>query len=384
MGRLGVPRRLALGVLLAGTAAGGVWLGIDRVTAASALTVSYSSRLQSHESLIVDSYETVSALGVFRSIAARLTAGKTNDHEKLEALADWTNETVRPQYAAPSRIVADNVYDIVRRGFGYCDQDAHVFATLARLAGYDSRLLFLRRADGVSPHSVAQVDVGGRWVVVDAWLGVVWADEAGVLLTVEDVLARPSLYKRWPYERLWSLHLDDFARGTAFRTFPYQSLMEFIDKVATKVRGQPFAPPPSSVGLAPLMPAGSGGDDIVNPIDPAGILTYDRARRLHLEGRYRDAVAAYQEALRNGVDADISAAARFFIGLALLRAGDLDAAIAAFARVLETDAGDWRPSVLQYQGTALEQLGDRARAITAYREAATPGSLLRLEELGAD
>jgi hypothetical protein len=45
----------------------------------------------------------LSALGLFRSTAARLTDGKTTDREKLEALTEWTNEMVRPQYAAPAR-----------------------------------------------------------------------------------------------------------------------------------------------------------------------------------------------------------------------------------------------------------------------------------------
>src|SRR5688572_14352141 len=127
MRRLGVRRWLAFAALLAGV---GAWVGVERLMTASALTVSYSSVLASHESVIVDAYETVSALGLFRSTAARLTEGKATDREKLEALTEWTNEMVRPQYAAPARIVTDNFYDIVRRGFGYCDQDAHVVATL--------------------------------------------------------------------------------------------------------------------------------------------------------------------------------------------------------------------------------------------------------------
>ena len=87
---------------------------------------------------------------------------------------EWTYENVRPPYAAPPRIVSDNSYRIVRRGFGYCDQAAHVFATLAAYAGYQSRMWFLRRADGVSPHSIAQVRLDNRWItVIDPFMGAI-------------------------------------------------------------------------------------------------------------------------------------------------------------------------------------------------------------------
>lgn len=159
---------VAVIVMVAGAPLAWEWL---RTT--SALTAGYSRALPGRESRLTNAvmtvYETARAIAFYRETAARLLAGRTRDRERLATLMAWTHDNVRPQYAAPARVISDNFYDIVRRGFGYCDQSAHVFLTLAHYSGYEGRMLFLRRADGVSPHSVAEVRVGERWIVVDPW-----------------------------------------------------------------------------------------------------------------------------------------------------------------------------------------------------------------------
>jgi tetratricopeptide (TPR) repeat protein len=375
-----------------------VVFGLDQLTTASALTTSYTRALPTHESLVLDAYETLSGVGFFRATAARLTDGKRGDLERLTALQDWTTMNVRAQYAAPTRVVADNFYDIVRRGFGFCDQSAHVFASLARFAGYDSRLLFLRKEDGVSPHTVAQVSVEGHWVVVDAWLGVVWHTPDGRLLSVEDVVADVTLLDQYPYGRLWGLTPLDFDRGTPFYTFPYQSAVEFLQKVGAKLTRTPVAPPPSSVGLAPLEPAAAsstgttpssgakpttGTKRQTDELRADAILAFDRARRAQLDGRYIESVAAYRTALDLGLDAEMAAAAKFFTGLAYLEAEQPEAAVNAFKIALADTKTDWRSSSLLYLGRAYAAMGDFASARKSISESSVPTSADELMQLGS-
>jgi hypothetical protein len=354
-------------------------IGLERLATASALTTSYSSALPAQESLIVDAYETLSAVGFFSSAAERLTVGKTSDADKLEALVAWTNENVRPQYAAPDRLVVDNFYDIVRRGFGVCDQSAHVLATLAHYAGFESRLLFLRDEDGVSHHTVTQVDIGNKWIIADPWAGFLWKDSKGHLLAIDDVTQDPRLYEQFPYSSFWSLSLEDFERGTPFYTFPYQPATDTLKKVLAKIAGQPIAPPPSSVGLADLVTSGTQGGQI----DAAAIVLYDRARRAHLDGDFARAVDLYRQSLRTGLDAEMTESADFFIGLALLDAHDAAGAVAAFNIAIASGSDDWERSELSYRGRALEELGNKEGALRSFEQAGTPDALAAIRRIQA-
>jgi tetratricopeptide (TPR) repeat protein len=346
----------------------GVFVTLSRLTIASALTVSYTSNLASRESLVLDVYETVAAVTFFRSAAERLTLGQPTDRERLEKLLAWTHDNVRPQGAAPTRVLSDNFYDIIRRGFGYCDQAAHVFATLAHFAGYDARLLFLRRADNVSPHSVAEVHVGDSWVVGDPWLGVLWRDAEGNPIGVDRLLANASLLRSMGYESM-GLNVDDFLRATVFEAFPYQSAAATFDKVVSKMRLQPIAPPPSTIALSPSAPVDTSvSTDGVPATD--GLVAYDNARRAQLDGRYLDAVDAYRSLELGVIPTELSDSVDFFVGLALLRAGHTTDALKAFDEALaKSPRSDWRNSVLYYRGLAYVDLGELEKARGSFRAA---------------
>lgn len=108
------------------------WRQLER---ASATSIGYTSEAPERGGLQLDLYDTLSSVGFFRSKSADLTRGLTSVDDRLEALMLWTNENVRPHYAAPDRAVAANLtWDIARRGFGECDQVNHVLATLATFA----------------------------------------------------------------------------------------------------------------------------------------------------------------------------------------------------------------------------------------------------------
>ncbi|MGE0706280.1 MAG: transglutaminase family protein, partial [Vicinamibacterales bacterium] len=207
----------------------------------SALTTSYSTAVPHRQTLPLDAYELVSGVLFFRETAARLVASKETHEDRLTALMEWTHENVRPQFAAPARVVPDTFVDIIRRGHGYCDQSAHVFATLAHFAGYRSHLLFLRRPDGRSPHTVAEVLVDDRWVLVDPWLDYLFVNREGRLAGVEDLGVSADLPAGYAPV---GIDAGFFQRATRFESFPYQPLPEFASKVWSRIAGAPVARPP--------------------------------------------------------------------------------------------------------------------------------------------
>lgn len=374
-----------LAVLMLLSTVGG-WAGLGALTRASASNISYTSRIAGQESVLVYSYEMASGIGFFQETAARLVRGKRTDSERVEALMLWAHENVRPWYGGPPRIVMDNSYSIVRRGFGYCNDSAHVFATLAHYAGYDVRLRFLLRADGFSPHTLAEVHVDGRWILVDPFYGIVWRDASGTLLTVDDVPAQPNLLEQFGYLTYGPLEPADFTRGVEFRSFPYQNLDVAVEKVRTKVMRNSIASTivsPSSPAPSVVPPAAQATTPVVDAEAlRLQMITYDHARRAHLDGRFDEAAKVYRKVLAGPLDPEIAEAVRFHLGLALLRGAHPNDAIVTFIEALiQHPQTEWRASILYYRALAKESIGDSAGAISDLELANIPPAQRHLAQL---
>lgn len=348
---------------------------------ASAMSAGYSAQLGRRESLLSEGYDFGKGALFLRSMSHRLVQGRATDEERIAALMMWSHENVRPSYAAPDRVEGGNFYDIVRRGFGYCDQSAHVLSTLAYYAGYDARLALLRRSDGVSPHSVAEIRVGDRWIAVDPWLGVMLRDGAGKLLGILDFATQPELLREFGYSRSVGLTSGDFGRATVLRTFPYQDLGAFLQKVPSRLFQLPILP--QAAMIRPATPKHPAPGQVAAARSPEQeIALYDAARRAHLDGRYMEAVSGYERVLEGAVDRDIIDSAQFFAALALLRAGEAMAAINAFDRALNDVAETpWRKSSLYYRAEAKESVRDVEGAIADLEAADVPPSRIRTREL---
>jgi tetratricopeptide (TPR) repeat protein len=398
-------RRFLVGLGVAGAS------GISAVAANSwawrysALGVGYTTTRASYESLALDAYETAVGL-IWAEAAARVTRGKSSAREQLEALQLWTHENVRPQYSAPSPSVEDNFYDIARRGFGYCDQLGHVFATLATLSGHDARLLFLMRADGSSPHTLAEIRVGDIWALCDPYFGAVLHDEANRLVTVEDVVRNPTILTPFAYDTE-KLTADLFGRGVRFRTFPYDTFGDFVARLGHKLTGGGYSPlrstrptpqpqaqplPQSQAQPQPVTASrASGTTGLTDAKVSADILTYDIARRAHLEGRYTDAIDQYAQ-LKAPLDPDLGKATRFHVGLAYLRSNNVQLSKASFDLALELDPNSdwathdatnasWAPSILFFRAEARERLGDHQGSVADLRAANIPPAVALLRSL---
>lgn len=368
-------------------AALGISLLVHTLSSASQMAIGYPG-LASGESALLEGYRLAKGILLFREISGRVVQAKTTDSERVAALVAWTHENVRPNYAASGDLVQGNFYDIARRGFGYCDQVAHVFLTLAHYAGYEGRMLQLRREDGRSRHSLAEVRVGDRWILVDPWLGVVLHDDSGHPVTITDLERRPKLLAQAGYEASLSLRVNEFANATVLRTFPYQDFGAFVKKVLIKLRRLPIFPP-----LASILPEQGASAVSVRAIASnqapinGGVLSwraslYDAARRAHLNSRYTEAVGYYERILASDVEDGIANSTRFFLGLALLRAGQATEALRAFDRALsERSDTPWRNSILYYRSEAKESIGDVAGAMTDLQAADMPPARHRLREL---
>ena len=149
-----------------------------------------------------------------KSIATRVTKNDKTDFEKAQSLAYWTFLHVRPQTEAPTTVIGDDYFNILRRGWGYCDQMAHVYSTLATYAGVPSRQLQLFREGYGSPHTLAESFINGKWVVIGTWRGIVPTDIEGNPFTKEE-LANSEQMKLFK-----DLYPQDFLNAVPFYSYP--------------------------------------------------------------------------------------------------------------------------------------------------------------------
>ena len=108
-----------------------------------------------------------------KKLALTIVEDQTTELGKAQALVDWVQLHVRPQTSAPTTVITDDYVNIIKRGWGYCDQMAHVFATMATYVGLEAQQLQLFSDDGSSPHTLAMVKIDGKWRIASTWRGVI-------------------------------------------------------------------------------------------------------------------------------------------------------------------------------------------------------------------
>jgi transglutaminase-like putative cysteine protease len=100
--------------------------------------------------------------------ATRFPGPQAGSLARVQAITDYVSDHLT--YLGGSTGPTDDAVDVLLSGQGVCRDYAHVVVTLARAQGMAARLVAVY-APGLSPmdfHAVAEIDVDGTWLVVDA------------------------------------------------------------------------------------------------------------------------------------------------------------------------------------------------------------------------
>jgi hypothetical protein len=99
-----------------------------------------------------------------------------------------------------------------------CGSATNAFINLADVAGVKTRRLLLLDESGGAKHVVAEVQWGGRWVVADPALGLMFRNHLGRILTKEDlrdpqvfrdaISRMPGYNPAYTFERTAHIHLS--------------------------------------------------------------------------------------------------------------------------------------------------------------------------------
>jgi hypothetical protein len=125
--------------------------------------------------------------------------------ERLEALAASIERLHAPEsteqldLGGPWKILKAGPADVADVG-GHCGNLSRLFITRARMEGFEARRIHLYNPDGLRRtrfpeayvHATVEVEVDGRWGVVDPLYGTVFVND-GRIATVEDLAADHSL-----------------------------------------------------------------------------------------------------------------------------------------------------------------------------------------------
>ena len=264
------------------------------------------------------------------NLALEITKGKKTDIEKIQALVEWTKMHVRSQNSGPTTIFQDDYVNIMKRGWGYCDQIAHVFATLATYAGFDAAQLQLFRRDGVSLHTVATVRLDGQWRVISTFRGVVPLKSDGTLYSIDEFA---DLIEQNPIYQFTRSDAELFRNSRIFKTFPYVDNITVAKKIVNRVVSRLK----SFVLNTPSSPSSPSSQAT---IDELRLL--DQARTDHLKLQWPKAEALYRQLeikLKNKVllDAD-----RFYLSLLLFDEGKYGEAESRFKEIYEDPTSAWQ------------------------------------------
>ena len=195
--------------------------------------------------LIPEAHDYIYGYFLFRRIGSNLTVNIKDDLDKAIMVAFWVFDNIK-FYGPWLPVIDDNFLNIYKRGFGFCDQSAHLYATMMYWLGFETKLLKLRREDGVTTHTVAVVKIKEKFMVVDTLYKFIFVDyydrkpigieelENSELFNkyVETVNAMRASLKVKPLQ----IKPQWFINGSYYKTFPYAGRRYLFKKVLQKIK----------------------------------------------------------------------------------------------------------------------------------------------------
>lgn len=166
-----------------------------------------------------------------RGFSDAIVAEAATPQQKAEAILAWmANGPSRREIGDASQLSPRDPEETLnyRALLAVCGSATNAFLNLSRSAGVPARRLLLLAPDGTSKHVVAEVNVQGRWVIVDASYRAFLEDSKGNLLTRAQ-LQDPALFREatgrlsnyssnYTYERFAHVRMGRLFYGTGIRT----------------------------------------------------------------------------------------------------------------------------------------------------------------------
>lgn len=110
--------------------------------------------------------------------------------DRMMVLLEWTAKTVKhAKYISGEAPVnrGGTEEELLDSGWGWCNEKARIFVTLAQIAGFPARMCSVYHEDGIHGHMTAEVFIEGQWSFVDPTSATVIPKSDGSLASAKDL-----------------------------------------------------------------------------------------------------------------------------------------------------------------------------------------------------
>ena len=122
-----------------------------------------------------------------RQLADRLQGdGQVTWQQAVTRTREYVHKTIQPK-SGEDPYEQLSVHERLQSGVGWCNHQADVFMLIISYMGITSRLVYLLDDNGVSPHTIAEIYDGKRWVIVDVGNNLNLRTKDGLMATREDL-----------------------------------------------------------------------------------------------------------------------------------------------------------------------------------------------------
>lgn len=249
---------------------------------------------------------------ILQYVSDNITKDSDGFGEKIRLLRIFTHENVHPVAGEESRPDTVGVDKLIT-GIGWCDQVSRTFMQLAQKSGVTSRLLFLQHENGSSPHTIAEVFDGKRWVLVDAAYNIEFVNNDGNMASMADIRDDINIINTNNRVRLFAANspwwrdkrnLNIYYRDPSYintKEGEFNFLIKYLPGPAKK----------AMVNMVQNMYLIKNKDNFDNSYDYA----YFVARNYHLAGRTAKAEPLYIDLVSKFGNSNTADRARFFLAL---------------------------------------------------------------------
>ncbi len=254
---------------------------------------------------------------VYQVIADHETSGTNRDPDRVFKLFNYV---VRHEFLQGIPYSCKPFESLVY-GEGFCDFQARTLNALLDAIGIKSRYAMLLKKDSISPHTLNEVFLGDKWCVMDTSYNIIYKDNEGKYISLEELSVRPEL------SVYGALTPDIFPLPQPpLRSEPYQAhILDYIARAYLKVLGRGFFNFYQDIylGLQKYKPR---QDDLR--------LFFD-ARNYHLSHRYDLVLEKYNRLLKDYPDSKYRGDVVFFCGMLYFDLKDYQKSADFFKQVIE-------------------------------------------------
>tara|TARA_B100000768_G_C11261561_1_gene368992 strand:+ start:1029 stop:1694 length:666 start_codon:yes stop_codon:yes gene_type:complete len=111
-----------------------------------------------------------------------------NDSDSLKIIKCF--EYVANNIEAPGHFIQTkglNPKQIIEKGYGSCDQQSNLLITLLEKGGFPGKLVFLLDNDSISLHSVCEIKIGDRNIMLDPFYKVFFYNKNRKMASLSDI-----------------------------------------------------------------------------------------------------------------------------------------------------------------------------------------------------